>query len=70
MRPISTIGEFRIETLAAGLGPMSDEELAFMKNYYDGAVVMTHRIREIIDLADEPASTFDASYVAPRPPDH
>lgn len=65
MKAIETMEEFRTKTLEAGLGPMSDEELAFMKNYYDGAVEMTIRLREVIDLADEPGTVFDASYLAP-----
>lgn len=65
MKPIATMDEFRVATLEAGLGEMSDEELAFMKNYYDGAVKMTVRIREVINLDDEPGTVFNAGYLAP-----
>jgi hypothetical protein len=46
---------------------MSDEELSFMKNYYDGAVKMAESLREVIEREDEPATVFRAGYVQPSP---
>ena len=65
MRAIETLAEFRRATLEAGLGPMSDEELRFMKNYYDSAVKLAASLREVVEREDEPATVFRAGYLKP-----
>jgi hypothetical protein len=65
MQPFESMEDFRAHTLEAGLGEMTDDELAHLKRFYDGAAAVAGQLEALVSLDDEPATTFQPGWIDP-----
>ena len=61
MEYIETLDEFRAHVERAGYGRLDDDELAFLKRYYDRAYEMCSQLHGVDTRAQEPAVVFKSA---------